>query len=87
MTRNASCSFDAKDVLGGYPLGTLEPFPHGGLLDAANARKLALRTRDLQGLLKCFEGGGDQVHTAIYSNRNRLVKCKSRVCAYSNRNI
>lgn len=87
MTGNASCSFDAQDVLGRYPLGTLEPFPDGGLLDAADARKFALRTGGLQGLLKCFEGSGDQVHIPSYSNRNRSVKCKSRVCRYSNRNI
>ena len=83
MTGNTGRSFDAEDMLGRYPLGTLEPFPDGRLLNATNTRKFTLRACNLEGLFKGFERGGDRVHIPNYSKNYRAVNPKTNMARYS----
>jgi hypothetical protein len=62
MARDAGGLFNLQHMLAGQAFGALQPFPDGGLGDAANAGQFGLRPCTLERGLQCLERGGGDVH-------------------------
>lgn len=83
MTGHAGGGFDAQDEFGGQALGALQPLPHGGLGNAADASQFALRLSDRQRLLQGFKRGWCWGHTLGYSKYYSTVNPKTNMDRYS----
>lgn len=80
---NTGCPFNRQHMAGREPLSRLQPLPHGGLSNIANARQGRLATGQIDSPFKRFEWGDLLFHTPTYSQWNKAVKCKLKVSPYS----
>jgi hypothetical protein len=62
MTGDAGFGFNGQNVFGWDALGGLEPFPDGGLTNAASAGQSGLAASAVNGGAEGFEGGWCHVH-------------------------